>query len=183
MHCSLWLFFGAPSAVIVSQACFSLASSFFRLMRMCNSSWGMTLCFCLRYFLHGDIMACYQIGQKSRIYLLWSCPEFRHRLKDMRETRKCGLRVVGLYYSEAAIFIILQDAGFGLQWPLLSMYMIYLYIVPSIMAGSVVVLFLPRPSNRVRNCLCEVRSSNYSRVDWTRRSRSFYISWRQGIYI
>ena len=46
-----------------------------------------------------------------------------------------------------------------------------------------VVLFLPRPSNRVRNCLCKVRSSNYRRVQSTRRSKSFYISWRQGIYI
>ena len=45
------------------------------------------------------------------------------------------------------------------------------------------VLFLPRPSNRVRNCLCKVRSSNYRRVQSTRRSRSFYISWRQSIYI
>jgi len=35
-----------------------------------------------------------------------------------------------------------------------------------------VVLFLPRPSNRVRKCLCKVRSSNYRRVQSTRRSRS-----------
>jgi len=48
---------------------------------------------------------------------------------------------------------------------------------------SVVVLFLPRPSNRVRKCLCKVRSSNYHRIQSTRRSRSFYISWRQSIYI
>jgi hypothetical protein len=39
--------------------------------------------------------------------------------------------------------------------------------------GSSIVLFLPRPSNRVRNCLCKVRSSNYRRVQSTRRSRFF----------
>ena len=39
-----------------------------------------------------------------------------------------------------------------------------------------IVLFLPRPSNRVRNWLCKVRSSNYRRVQSTRRSKSLYIS-------
>ena len=50
-------------------------------------------------------------------------------------------------------------------------------------ANVQLVLFLPRPPNRVRKCLCKVRSSNYRRVQSTRRSRPFYISWRQTIYI
>src|SRR6266700_1232201 len=46
-----------------------------------------------------------------------------------------------------------------------------------------IVLCLPRPPNRVRKCLCKVRRFNYCRVDLTRRSRSFSISWRQSVYI
>jgi hypothetical protein len=38
------------------------------------------------------------------------------------------------------------------------------------MVGRTIVLFLPCPPNRVRNCLCKVQSSNYRRVQSTRRS-------------
>jgi hypothetical protein len=47
---------------------------------------------------------------------------------------------------------------------------------------NLVVLFLPRPPNRVRKLLCNLRSFNSRRVEWTRRRGSFYISWRQYVY-
>ena len=46
-----------------------------------------------------------------------------------------------------------------------------------------VVLFLPRPPNRVRNLLCNLRSSNYRRVQSMRRGGSIYIPYRQNVYI
>jgi hypothetical protein len=70
-----------------------------------------------------------------------------------------------------------------LFWVLGSNLRILVLVVEDEHGGCTVVLFLPRPSNRVRNCLCKVRSSNYRRVQSTRRSRSFHISWRQSIYI
>jgi hypothetical protein len=42
-------------------------------------------------------------------------------------------------------------------------------------AGEELVLFLPRPSNRVRKLLCNLRSSNYRRVQSTRRSTAVCI--------
>ena len=48
---------------------------------------------------------------------------------------------------------------------------------------AAVVLFLPRPSNRVRKLLCNLRSSNHRRVQSTRWSKSLHISWRQSIYV
>ena len=52
-----------------------------------------------------------------------------------------------------------------------------------IVLGWLVVLFLPRPLNRVRKLLCNLWSFNYRRVQLTRRGGSFYIPYRQYIYI